>query len=207
MGDHSVKNVGRRRGGKGAAFVLLGLASALAFAGAVFVVGQINLLDNDYMPYTQINNATFPADNLDLTKKLPAPGTKEYGVLSILIGHVAGVERLLALPPGAFRPPPKVRSAVVRLRFHPPEPAPRDIALFRAMVQAIFTRRRKTIANALAAFPPSEVLAPVKALTEAGLEAGKRPEHLTISELVRLSDVFCVARGQEHTHRPTTDLK
>ena len=64
----------------------------------------------------------------------------------------ADVERLLALPPGAFRPPPKVRSALVRLRFHPPDPPARDESVFRAVVQSIFTRRRKTLANALLAF-------------------------------------------------------
>jgi 16S rRNA (adenine1518-N6/adenine1519-N6)-dimethyltransferase len=122
-----------------------------------------------------------------------SPGTKEYGVLSILIGHAARVERLLALPPGAFRPAPQVRSAVVRLRFHEPEPPARDRGVFEAMVQAIFTRRRKTLANALDAFPLSAVLPPAKALTEAGLDGRKRPENMTISELVRLSDTFSEA--------------
>jgi len=51
------------------------------------------------------------------------PGSKEYGVLSILVQLSADVERILALPPGAFRPAPKVQSALVRLRFHPPRRA------------------------------------------------------------------------------------
>src|SRR5262252_186845 len=46
------------------------------------------------------------------------PGSRDYGVLAVLIGHRAKVERLMTLPPGAFRPPPKVQSAVVRLAFH-----------------------------------------------------------------------------------------
>jgi 16S rRNA (adenine1518-N6/adenine1519-N6)-dimethyltransferase len=126
------------------------------------------------------------------------PGTKEYGVLSVLIGYAAKVERLLALPPGAFRPAPEVRSAVVRLRFHDPEPPARDRRLFETMVQAIFTRRRKTLANALDAFPPSAALAPAKALTEAGLDGRKRPENMTIAELVRLSDAFSDADHQKN---------
>ena len=81
-----------------------------------------------------------------------SPGTKDYGVLSVLIGHHADVERVLALPPGAFRPAPKVHSAVVRLRFHAPDPPPHDAAVFTAMTKAIFTRRRKTLANALLAY-------------------------------------------------------
>jgi 16S rRNA (adenine1518-N6/adenine1519-N6)-dimethyltransferase len=119
-----------------------------------------------------------------------SPDTKEYGVLSILIGHAARVERLLALPPGAFRPAPQVRSAVVRLRFHDPDPPARDRRVFAAMVQAIFTRRRKTLTNALDAFSLSGALAPAKALTEAGLDGRKRPENMTIAELVRLSDAY-----------------
>ena len=71
------------------------------------------------------------------------PGGKEFGVLSVLMQHSAHVERVLALPPGAFRPPPKVHSALVRLRFHPPDPPARDAAIFEGLVQAVFTRRRK----------------------------------------------------------------
>ena len=59
-----------------------------------------------------------------------------------------------ALPPGAFRPPPKVRSALVRVRFRAPRPpGARSSACSRTLVQAVFTRRRKTLANALLAFP------------------------------------------------------
>jgi len=123
--------------------------------------------------------------------RLTAPrGTKEYGVLGILIGHAASAERLFALPPGAFRPPPAVRSAVVRLRFHAPDPPARRPEIFQAMVQAIFTRRRKTLANALKAFQLCEVSSPAKVLKEAGLDGGRRPEAMTIAELVRLADAF-----------------
>ena len=79
------------------------------------------------------------------------PGSKVYGVLSVLIQHRADVETVLKLPAGAFRPPPKVLSSLVRLRFRDPRPAVRDEALFGRLVQAVFTRRRKTLANALLA--------------------------------------------------------
>jgi 16S rRNA (adenine1518-N6/adenine1519-N6)-dimethyltransferase len=119
-----------------------------------------------------------------------APGTKEYGVLTVLIGQSARVRRLMALPPGAFRPAPTVHSAVVRLEFHAPEPAARDAELFASLVQAIFTRRRKTLANALKAFPPSAMLSPADALRTADLDGRRRPETLSISEMVRLADTF-----------------
>ena len=87
---------------------------------------------------------------LEVAERLVAPpGTKEYGVLSVLIRHCADVDLVLKLPPGAFRPPPKVRSAVVRLRFHPPNPPVRDRNLFVELVRTAFTQRRKTLANAL----------------------------------------------------------
>jgi 16S rRNA (adenine1518-N6/adenine1519-N6)-dimethyltransferase len=118
------------------------------------------------------------------------PGGKEYGVLSVLIQHAAHVEMIMKLPPGAFRPAPKVHSALVRLRFHPADPPVADRFLFRAMVQAVFTRRRKTMANALLAFPPSSRLPPAKALASADIDPVRRPETLSIEEFVRLADVF-----------------
>jgi 16S rRNA (adenine1518-N6/adenine1519-N6)-dimethyltransferase len=125
---------------------------------------------------------------------IAGPGGRDYGVLSILVQYGADVSRLLTLPPGAFRPPPKVQSALVRVRFRPPAPAAADPALFAALVQAIFTRRRKTLANALRAFPPSTQLSPAVALGRAAIDGTRRPETLSIADLVRLADVFAAAR-------------
>jgi len=129
---------------------------------------------------------------------LARPGTKEYGVLTVLIRHGAGVERLLALPPGAFRPVPRVQSSLLRLRFHPPEPPVRDPAVFESLVQAVFTRRRKTLGNALAAYKGTvpargtgtteRGLSPI--LAGAGIDGNRRPETLSIAEFARLADVL-----------------
>jgi 16S rRNA (adenine1518-N6/adenine1519-N6)-dimethyltransferase len=124
-----------------------------------------------------------------------APGGREYGVLSILVQHTADVERLLSLPPGAFRPPPKVRSALVRVRFRDPRPPADDPQTFAALVQAIFTRRRKTLANALLAFPLSTRLPPGAALERAAIDGRRRPETLAVPELVRLGNVFSSDSG------------
>ena len=121
------------------------------------------------------------------------PGRKEYGVLSILVQHTADVERLLALPPGAFRPPPKVRSALVRVRFREARPPADNPELFAALVQAVFTRRRKTLANALLAFPLSSRLAPALALERAAIDGRRRPETLAVAELVRLANVLAAS--------------
>jgi 16S rRNA (adenine1518-N6/adenine1519-N6)-dimethyltransferase len=122
------------------------------------------------------------------------PGTREHGVLTVLVGRYAAVERLLILPPGAFRPPPKVQSALVRLRFHAPDQRADDETLLEELVRAAFTRRRKTLANALGAFVSSRAK-PQEVLGAAGLDAARRPETLTIDEWVRLSNVYASLRA------------
>jgi 16S rRNA (adenine1518-N6/adenine1519-N6)-dimethyltransferase len=130
-------------------------------------------------------------------RMVAAPGTRDYGVLSILIRHAAHVELLLKLPPGAFRPPPRVSSALVRLRFHPLDPPVKDPVIFAAIVQAAFTRRRKTLANALLAYREAAGLRPIDALARAGIDGRRRPETLTIEEFARLSDVYVGSDGRQ----------
>jgi 16S rRNA (adenine1518-N6/adenine1519-N6)-dimethyltransferase len=114
------------------------------------------------------------------------PGSKDYGVLTILLSVHARVSRLLDLPPGAFTPPPKVRSTVVRLEFGPPAVRVRDAASFERLVKAMFSQRRKTLANALKAVDPT---APA-VLALAGIDAKRRPETLQVSEIARLAELF-----------------
>ena len=123
------------------------------------------------------------------------PGGKEYGVLSILVQYTADVARLLVLPPGAFRPAPKVRSALVRVRFRQPLLHADDPKLFASLVQSIFTRRRKALANALLAFPLSSRLPAAVALERAAINGRRRPETLEVGELVRLANVFSSISG------------
>ena len=121
---------------------------------------------------------------------LAKPSTKEYGVLSVLVRLSADVDRLLNLPPGAFRPSPKVQSTLVRLRFHAPNPKPLHRDVFVRLVQAVFTRRRKTLENALLAFAPDDRDRISSAMTRTGLDPKRRPETLELTEFVRLSDAF-----------------
>jgi len=124
------------------------------------------------------------------------PGSKEYGVLSILIQHAADVETVLKLPAGAFRPPPKVLSSLVRLRFREARPAVMDPAFFARLVQAVFTRRRKTLSNALLALDGRDTprLRPGEALAAAGVDGSRRPETLSIQEFALLADTYSVPR-------------
>jgi 16S rRNA (adenine1518-N6/adenine1519-N6)-dimethyltransferase len=118
------------------------------------------------------------------------PGTKEYGTLSIFVQLRARVRRLLTLPPGAFRPSPKVYSAVLRLDFHDLEISIRDEASFEALVRSIFTQRRKTLANALRPFAVERGVDARDAIARAGLDGTRRPETLQLTELARLADIF-----------------
>jgi 16S rRNA (adenine1518-N6/adenine1519-N6)-dimethyltransferase len=118
------------------------------------------------------------------------PGTSEYGVLTLQTALAADVVRVLSLPPGAFRPPPKVRSAVVRLDFRPAPPEVRDPKLVAAMVRSVFTQRRKTLGNALAPFATARGVDPRAALAEAGVDPRRRPETLTLADAARLADVL-----------------
>ena len=122
------------------------------------------------------------------------PGTGEYGVLSVLVQWHATVTRLLAIPPGAFRPPPDVRSALIRLTFRPPPFELKDAALFERMVRSMFTQRRKMIANALAGFGRELGVAPAHALAAASIDARRRPETLEIIEIARLADIFAACK-------------
>ena len=157
------------------------VASAIMFKLVELHAAGVPLVDATLMLQREV------ADRL-----VAAPGSKEYGVLSILIQHRADVETVLKLPAGAFRPPPKVLSSLVRLRFRGPQPAVKDEAIFARLVQAVFTRRRKTMSNALLALDGSKLAAlrPSEALAAVELDGTRRPETLTIAEFARLADAY-----------------
>lgn len=121
------------------------------------------------------------------------PGGRDYGVLAILVQLHADVRRVLTLPPGAFRPAPRVHSAVVALRYRRPAVSPRDEAVFTAMVRSMFTQRRKTLSNGLRPYAESRDAVAADALAAAGIDPRRRPETLQLEELVRLADFFAAA--------------
>jgi len=118
------------------------------------------------------------------------PRTRDYGVLSIDAQMHARITRLLELPPGAFRPPPKVRSTVIRLVFGDPAARVSDEKLFHALVRAMFSQRRKTLQNAL---KPFDQTAPA-VLALAGIDGQRRPETLDVTEIAKLADLFATVR-------------
>jgi 16S rRNA (adenine1518-N6/adenine1519-N6)-dimethyltransferase len=117
------------------------------------------------------------------------PGSGDYGPLSILTALHADVDTLLQLPPGAFRPPPKVHSSVIRLRFRPPAVDVGNYVQFERLVRTLFQQRRKTVANALksllaAASPPVSADAILRSVD---IDPRLRPETLPLDTLARLA--------------------
>jgi 16S rRNA (adenine1518-N6/adenine1519-N6)-dimethyltransferase len=80
------------------------------------------------------------------------PGSKTYGILSILLQAYYDIDYLFKVPPGVFHPPPKVDSAVIRLRRNKTANLDCDEKLFKRVVKAAFNQRRKTLRNALKSF-------------------------------------------------------
>ena len=111
------------------------------------------------------------------------PGTKTYGILSVLLQAWYDIEYVLSVGPGAFNPPPKVNSAVIRLRRNSRTELGCDEALFKQVVKTAFNQRRKTLRNAL------------KPLIKEGTDTSDpifdlRAEKLGVEDFVRLAGLF-----------------
>jgi 16S rRNA (adenine1518-N6/adenine1519-N6)-dimethyltransferase len=114
-----------------------------------------------------------------------APGSANYGRLSVMLQWRYAVTRLFVVPAGAFSPPPQVQSAVVRLVPRPVERLPVvDPQRFAQVVAAAFGQRRKTLRNALAA------LLDEAQIRAAGIDPKARGETLTVEDFVALASRF-----------------
>jgi 16S rRNA (adenine1518-N6/adenine1519-N6)-dimethyltransferase len=129
---------------------------------------------------------------------LAPPGGSDYGRLTVHAARWCRATRVRDVPPGAFDPPPRVDSMVVRMEPHPQPPfAVRDEALWRAAVDGTFQRRRKQLRNSLpaalagAGVPREAALAALEAL---GWQE-RRPENLAPAEFALLVDRVAEARA------------
>jgi 16S rRNA (adenine1518-N6/adenine1519-N6)-dimethyltransferase len=118
-----------------------------------------------------------------------APGTDEYGRLSVAAQHYADVEVVERVPPEAFDPRPRVDSAVVRATPRAPDYDAPDDAFFLDFVKALFTQRRKTVRNAVRNTAHISGLEAPEAVVDAAEEAllGKRPDAVTPAEFAELA--------------------
>jgi 16S rRNA (adenine1518-N6/adenine1519-N6)-dimethyltransferase len=107
------------------------------------------------------------------------PGNKDYGILSVLLQAFYDIDYLVSVPPGAFDPPPKVQSGVIRLRRNGTERLECDEKMFFRVVKTAFNQRRKTLRNALK---------PIGEMPEHPLLT-KRAEQLSVAEFVVLTQL------------------
>lgn len=175
-------------------------ADALAFDFATFgetlrIVG--NLPYNISSPLL-FHLATYEARLRDIHAMLQreviarmtaVPGSADYGRLSVMLQSRFRVTRLFTVPPGAFRPPPKVESAVARLvPLGDAKPVIVDDGLFAKIVTAAFGQRRKTLRNALSGLVDETLL------SAANVDPGARGETLSVEAFVRLANLLATTR-------------
>ena len=134
----------------------------------------------------RVSRAVFLVQREVAERLVASPGTKEWGILSVLLQREADVSIERIVPPGAFLPPPKVESAVLCALFRPPSEAVADLVRFRRLVKAGFAQRRKTLGNALRAARLVEPERLAAALAHAGIDPGRRGETLTVAEWAAL---------------------
>jgi 16S rRNA (adenine1518-N6/adenine1519-N6)-dimethyltransferase len=122
----------------------------------------------------------------EVVQRLAAvPGDNNYGRLGIMAQYFCKVQPLFEVGPGAFRPAPKVDSAIVRLVPHKELLYPaKDLKTLQAVVRTAFNARRKTLRKALAA------MVTVEQLQSLGINDGLRPENLGLADYVRIADLL-----------------
>ena len=137
----------------------------------------------------QVRDMTFMLQKEVVMRMVAEPGTEEYGRLSVMLQYRFRMGRMFDVPPGAFRPAPKVMSSIVRMAPLPREQlGAQDEALLGQIVTAAFGQRRKTLKNTLREFMGD---ADFDAL---GIDAGLRGEKLSVAQFVAIAN-HCSARG------------
>ena len=163
--------------------------TALAGDGQIRLVGNLPYNLSSPILFHALEHAAAIRDmhfmlQKEVVERMAAPpGNKVYGRLSVMLQAYCTVTPLFTVPPDAFRPAPKVDSAVVRLQPRPADAI--DIAdrgHFAGIVRAAFGQRRKTLRNAL-----SGVL-DAGAIAAAGLDPGARAEQLSVADFIRLAN-------------------
>ena len=132
--------------------------------------------------FASVDRAVFMTQREVRDRILAEPGTKAYGPLSVFVGVAFEAEKILDVGPGAFFPPPKVRSAVFRLRPRAEPLIDPNDATFTTTVRAAFGQRRKTLRNALRSVAGGD-----QAMADLGIDSRRRGETLALEEIVALA--------------------
>ena len=145
-----------------------------------------HLLDNAPL----IRDMHFMLQKDVVERRAAEPGGGDWGRLSIMVQYHCRVEHLFNVGPGAFNPPPKVDSAIVRLVPHETLPHPaKDHRLLERIVREAFNQRRKTLRNTL------KTLLDADAIEAADVDGSLRPEQLDLAAFVRLADQLAAKTG------------
>lgn len=115
------------------------------------------------------------------------PGNKQYGILSVLIQAWYDVEYLFTVDESVFNPPPKVKSAVIRMMRNKTEKLGCNEDLFRRIVKTVFNQRRKMLRVSLRQLMPDPALIN---LSNASFDLTRRPEQLSIAQFVELTNAI-----------------
>jgi 16S rRNA (adenine1518-N6/adenine1519-N6)-dimethyltransferase len=134
----------------------------------------------------------------EVVQRLAAmPGDNNYGRLGIMAQYFCKVQPLFEVGPGAFKPAPKVDSAIVRMVPHETLPHPaQDYKMLQAVVRTAFSARRKTLRKGLAD------MVSVEQLNSVGINDGLRPENLGLADYVAIADLLA---GQNSDYAPAED--
>lgn len=116
------------------------------------------------------------------------PGSRTYGITSVLTQAFYSVDQLMVVQPGSFIPPPKVKSSVIRMKRNAMAQLDCDEAVFFALVKKAFNQRRKTLSNALKGFGPLPDGVPPKF-------AGQRAEQLSVADFTELAQACVPGRS------------
>ncbi len=137
----------------------------------------------------RVRDMTFMLQKEVVMRMVAEPATEEYGRLSVMLQYRFRMGRVFDVPPGAFRPAPKVMSSIVRMVPLPADQlGARDEALLGRIVTAAFGQRRKTLRNTLRDFLDEADFAALE------LDPGLRGERLSVAEFVAIAN-HCAAKA------------
>ena len=133
-----------------------------------------------------VHDITFTVQREVAQRLVAPPGSKTYGILSVMTQFYGDAKLLFHVSPNCFFPKPKVTSSVVQIVFHDRYTSSVDSEIFRTVVRTAFGKRRKTLKNSLSYLPYGEkVLDSIVQHSSFSLE--KRPEQLTLEQFIELA--------------------
>lgn len=164
----------------------LALNLSTIFKGKYAIIGNFPYNISSQILFKVLENRANVVEMVGMFQKEVAercaskPGTKEYGILSVLIQAYYDIAYLFTVKPGTFNPPPKVNSGVIRLSRNAVETLPCNEKLFWQTVKAGFNQRRKTLRNALSAVLPKDKM-------DNHIFFEKRAEQLSVDQFIELT--------------------